>query len=525
LKSVEYYAFIFRHRYSLKDYLERNYNLTFVDTGIRYQCVEDATLSLGLGIEYENTWVKTGVKTANQFGVHEGHGNVLTWEAIETSSSIVEAIPRVLERTKKMVPVDSLYMLRLRKLLRLSIRRMQIARMQQVLTYLEERNIGVNKVDPPYSIMSPVPYDALSHFLQNLNLSSNDLRMTLDHLFIAERALNARYMPHTPSVMIPVEHEGVFAGFHGRHVTREDKYKYFNTGFLHELRDEVLFDENEKSTVDAIDRTGQVILTKGVLDLFAVYQTGTHQAVSSLNRGVSYNQYAKIMKMPVTEIIVGHTCVTEREIILGFQTSSLKKIDILVPRENEELDVSVKSKSDLSKIISSSLKNLASTEDGLRIAYLRKRDAEMETLTERGGTVVVSKDEILRLVSRSKRSMHKLKNSVKSWSAKLAVAKSGQQYVRISKLFLDGENIDDFGMELRTLLFLLVKVNPKSGTINYKLDTLSDDLDVTKQVIIKHVDTLLSKRYLMRRKEVRRKGPKRSVVFYYYPSTIKFGEA
>jgi len=523
LKSVKYYAFLFQHRYSLKEYLEQNYDLTFIDTGTRYQCVEDATLSLGQGIEYENTWVKTGAKSANQFGIHEGHGNVLTWEAIESSSSIVEAIPRVLEGIKGLTPNDSLYMVRLGRLLRLAIKRMQIARQQEVLDYIEKRNIEINKVDPPYSILTPIPYEALSHFLQNLKLSSNDLRVALDHLFITKRALNARYMPHSASMMVPVTHDGVFAGFHGRHVAREDKNRYFNTGFLHEIKDEVLFDETEQSTLDAIDRTGQVILTKGVLDLFAVYQTGTHQTVSSLNQGVSYQQYARVMNMPVTEIIVGHTSSTEQEIILGYQADSLKKIDVLVPSEHEELEVSVKSKSDLAKLINGALKNLASTEDGIRIANLRKRDAEMETLTDYGGTAVVPKDEILKLVANSKRSGVKLKQATKSWSNYPAVENSDKHYVRISKIFLDDENIDDFGMELRTLLFLLAKTNPKSGTINYTLDSLSDDLDVAKQVIIKHVDTLLSKKYLMRRKDVRGKGSERTVVSYYYPSTIKFG--
>ena len=525
MKSVGYYAFIFQHRYSLKEYLEQNYNLTFVDTGTRYQCVEEATLSLGQGIQYENTWVKAGTKSTNQSGIHEGHGNVLTWEAIKNSTTLVEAVPIVLKGIEGMHAADSLLMIRLRRLLRLSIRRMQIARQQQVLDYIESRDIELDKVDPPYSILTPVPYEALSHFLQNLNLNSDELRIALDYLFIAKRALNARYMPHTASLMVPVEHDGIFAGFHGRHVARMDKARYFNTGFLPELKGEILFDETEQTAVEAIKRTRQVILTKGVFDLFTVYQTGTHQVVSSLNQGVSYKQFAKIMNMPVNEIVIGHSSSKERDTILGYQAQSLKQVDVLVPIMNQELDVSVKSVGDLSKLINTAMKNMAANEEGTRKANLRKRDAELETLTEYGGTVVVSKDEILKLVTDSKRSGVKLKRSAKSWSTYPAIANSGQQYVRIPKLFLTDDILDSFGMELRTLLFLLAKASSKSRAINYTHTVLCAELDVTKAVLIQHVKVLVEKGYLMTRKDVRGSGTRRTVVFYYYPSTIKFGEA
>ena len=525
MKSVKYYAFIFQHRYSLKEYLEKNHGLTFYKSGSRYGCVEDTNLSLGQGIEYENTWVRSGNTSTNQFGVNEGYGNVLTWEAVAHSTSMVEAVPQVLEGIKGMTPIDSLYMLRLRKLLRLSTRRMQLVRQQEVVEYIQGRNIDIDKVDLPYSVCTPVPYEVLSHFLQNLKLSSDELRLALDHLFIAKRPPNARYMPHSAAVMVPITHEDVFLGFHGRHIDREGPYRYFNTGFLHELKDEVLFKETEPSVVDAISRTRQVILTKGMFDLFAIYQTGTHQVVSTLSQGVSYKQYSKVMQMSVIEIVVGHSSSRERETILGYQANSLKKIDVLLPARNQEVDETVKNTGDLSKLISTALKNLKANEDSQRKAMLRKRDTELEMLTEYGATVVVLKDEILKLVKATKRSRVKLRNAVKAWIDYPPVEKTRQEYVRIPKTFLSVEFIDEFGMELRTLLFLLAKAHSKSRTINYTHDALCKQLDITKAVLIQHVSTLISVGYLLKRKDVRRKGQNRTVVFYYYPSTINYGEA
>ena len=79
MKSTEYYAFEFRHRINLEEYLKANYNLRFKKSSNTLICTTDPDLSISTDGEHENTWLRNNIKqgAANKHGVFLRAGNVI----------------------------------------------------------------------------------------------------------------------------------------------------------------------------------------------------------------------------------------------------------------------------------------------------------------------------------------------------------------------------------------------------------------------------------------------------------------
>ena len=144
-----------------------------------------------------------------------------------------------------------------------------------------------------------------------------------------------------------------------------------------------------------------------------------------------------------------------------------------------------------------------------------------------GQTFLVSMVDLVNLINTSKKSPRKIKNFL------LAEAKVGRSeinesgYVRFPKTFITEPILEGFGAELRTLLHLLIKTRDGQRPVNYTQGSLRGDLDLTQAVLIDHLKKLKQSGYLMWKSDIRievlKTKRKRTVVFYYYPSTIKFG--
>jgi len=145
-----------------------------------------------------------------------------------------------------------------------------------------------------------------------------------------------------------------------------------------------------------------------------------------------------------------------------------------------------------------------------------------------GQTFLVSMVDLVNLIKTSKKSPRKIKNFLLD-EAKIgrSVAR-GVKYVRFPKTFVTEPILEGFGAELRTHLHLLIKTKDGQRPINYTQSSLGADLGLSQAVLISHLSKLKQLGYLLSKKEPPRikqlkTERKRTVVFYYYPSTIKFG--
>jgi hypothetical protein len=534
VKSVDYWAYYSRHHIDLVDYLEQNYGLTFHDAPGQKICDSDPALVLNLVGPHENLWLRSNIPSSqvNEHDIKPRYGNVLTWEAIENNCPIVEAVPLVLKKSKGLQPYRSARLGELDWIGRKTAKRLSIGRAPSVNTYLEERNIDHSQLNTVFKIGAPLPYQQLAAFFSQTKYTSDELKSMLKAIFISERPYGYKYFPREPSVAVPVYSEKKeFVGFHGRFIdsNKSGMQRYFNTGYLDDLHAEVLYGLHIDQINQAIGQNKQVIVTRGMFELFACYQNGSKQVISTLNQGVSSNQFEKIMNLPINEVIAGFTAPRERQVILGLIHQSLKKVNLSLTPADKELDIELGNGSSLSSIISACLKNLLADEDAIRLASIKRRNENMTTLTQMGGYFLINKADLLEKVAGSKRLIRNLKSFIDSNFKKATrTLPKATGFVKMANTLASGAVIDSFGAELRTLIFLMCKVNPKLGVINYTQTALCKDLGISQGTLIKHVKILTESKYLLvhrktTRKAVGRKNKiQRSVTFRYYPSTIPF---
>ena len=530
MRTTVYQAFIFQHRINLELYLKENYQLDFEVVGTKKMCIQDPDLQLGIGMDYENTWIRSDISSTeiNSLGIKSKHGNVLTLEALENNCSLTEAVTHVKLKSQNLGPYKSKYLQRLERFAKMVTDRMTIGRPSQVTDYLESRGVDYLQLDRDFDIGSPGTFENLASFFSSTPFSKEQVRSILLDLFIARRSGDPKYLPFRQSLVVPVysKTEG-FLGFHGRYISENYSKKYFNTGWLRQDVTNTLFGEEKSSVQEAINKKQQLILTKGIFDFFVCYQNGFHQVLATLNQGISSKQFDIVMKYPVSDIVVGFTASKERDSILGHMQQSLSKIDLLIIDDSRDIDTALSEGTKLSELISGAVHNMQVSEKGIRTAKLKKKKKEKDALTELGQTFLVSKVDLVNLVKTSKKSPRKIKNFM------LAEVKVGRseinesRYVRFPKTFITEPILEGFGAELRTLLHLLIKTRDGQRPINYTQGALCADLDVTEQVLIAHRNKLKSLGYLLWTKDYRidqqKTKRKRTVVFYYYPSTIKFG--
>ncbi len=530
MRSTASQAFIFRHSIDLGEYLKINYQLDFFLSGTKKICKQDPDLQLGTGSEYENTWIRpqTPISEKSSFGIHHRHGNILTWEALKNDCSLTEARTYVRSKSKQLSPYKSIYLARLEGIAKMVIKRMTIGRPSQMTDYLEYRGLDYLELDKHFSIGSPGTYQSLVNFFSKTPYPPDEIRAMFQDLFIARRSGDNKYLPFKPAIVIPVySQSGSFNGFHCRYFPGKGKRVYTNTGFLREIATEVLFGEENASIQSALLKKRQVILTKGIFDFFTCYQNDYHQVLATLNKGISAQQFDKVVKYPVTEIVVGFTAPKERDTILGLMHRSLNQVDLSLIDDTRDIDDSVNSGTSLSDIVANALKNMQASEDGVIAAALRKRKAGMDVLTEHGKTFLVLEKDLQTLVISSKRSPRKMKDFLLQEGNQGRQTVQSGNFIRFPKTFIADTIPEKFGAELRTLLHLLIKTKGRQTPINYTQSALCADLGLSQSVLIGHLKKLKLKGYLLLTKKPRKtrlkNRRKRPVVFLYYPSTIKFG--
>ena len=114
MRTTAYQAFIFQHRINLEFYLKQNYQLDFEVVGTKKICIQDTDLQLGIGVDYENTWIRSIPSTSeiNGHGIKPAHGNILTWEALENNCSLTEAVTHVKLKSQHLPRYKSKYLQR-----------------------------------------------------------------------------------------------------------------------------------------------------------------------------------------------------------------------------------------------------------------------------------------------------------------------------------------------------------------------------------------------------------------------------
>ena len=531
MRTTAYQAFIFQHTIGLEEYLKDAYQLDFQMVGTKRICTQDPDLHLGTGVEYENTWVRSNIANAegNLLGIKPTHGNVLTWEALENSCSLTEAITHVKMKSQNLGLYKSNYLKRLERFAKTVTDRMTIGRPSQVTDYLESRGIDYLLLDKDFAIGSPGTFENLVSSFSSTSFSKEQIRSIFVDLFIARRSGDPKYLPFRSSVVVPVYSKTMdFLGFHGRYVSDSYKRKYFNTGWLRQAVANTLLGEEKEAIQEAIKRKKQLILTKGIFDFFTCYQNGFHHVLATLNQGISSKQFDRVMKYPVSDIVVGFTTAKERDSILGLMQQSLNKVDMSLIDGNRDIDVAIIEGTKLSDLITGAVHKMQESEDGIRAAKLKKKKKEKDALTELGQTFLVSVVDLENLIKASKKSPRKTKNFLleESKIGRSHINEDG--YVRFPKTFIAEPILEGFGAELRTLLHLLIKTKDGQRPINYTQSSLGADLGLSQAVLISHLSKLKQLGYLLSKKEPPRikqlkTERKRTVVFYYYPSTIKFG--
>ncbi len=530
MKSIQFYDFQFRHRIDLREYLKKYYSLDFVEENGVYVCATDPNLSIHIDGKYENTWVQSNMASdaGSKHGSFLKYGTIIDWESIKQDCSIVQAVEIITKNRSSLSGYMTAHYKKLESIFTKVATRFRYARLPEVVDYLESRGIDHTSYAEEFNIGSPKSYDSLINDLITANTSAQEIKELLSDLFIIRNPRSYEYLPFAPAVVVPVhDRSSDFVGFHGRRVSPGKSQRFYNTGFLRDRAKEILFGEDKSGISEAIDKKQQLILTKGIFDFFACYQSGYHQVLATLNTGISSQQFDQVLNYPVTEIIVGFTAPDERDTILGLMSQSLNKVDISLVDDIRDIDEVVSSGKSLSSILAGALKNMKATESGIIAASLKTKKARMDTLTELGQTFLVSEANLTTLVKTSKKSPRKIKDFLLEKGNEGRSEVPGGKYIRFPKTFITDPILSGFGAELRTLLFLLLKTKGRQTPINYTQSALRADLGLSQAVLIDHLKKLKVAGYLLEKKNIRieqlKTRRKRVVVFHYYPSTIKFG--
>lgn len=533
MKPVEYYAFWYQHRVDLKEYLGKFHGLQFSLVNQRYVCSSQLNISIPKSGAFENTWYDSnstpGTKT--QYGINLDHGNILDWECIKHDCPPVEAVPIVSKRSAKLSAFKTSEYKRLVRIFKLIADRYRIILPTPVENYLDYRGIDYRSIKSVFNLGSPIPYQVLFNYLNTMGLAAHELTSLLTKLFINARPNNYREIPRDLSTVVPVyDKDNNYIGFHGRRINPGSKSKYFNTGYLKDFIGDVLFGEERRDVQAEIQAKKQAILTKGLFDFLTCYQENNKQVLATLNQGISAAQFDQIMKMSIDEIIVGFESRRERSNITGLMHSSLKQVKLSVPQTDRDIDAEIaESQITLDQLLASAKQTVKADNKAKRIAALRRRDYQLKSWKEMGQTFVIRKDQLNNELQTSKGTHRVLKNFLHDKASEnIQVLPGNTPYVRFPKTFVTDEILSKFKSELRTLLLLLTKSYPNSGTINYTNDVLHKELNISESQLIEHKNRLMKNGYLLEKKNIKARKTSskgrfiRKVNITYYPTTIKF---
>ena len=206
----------------------------------------------------------------------------------------------------------------------------------------------------------------------------------------------------------------------------------------------------------------------------------------------------------------------------GLMSINLSKVRMKTPKLNSDLDdIVTKQGLSIDDIIKSAQIASQDAGEGLRKAFIKRRNQTREALFDEGQKFLVLKAELLPEIAASKQAHGKLKIFLRKKANEGTKSFPwGTEYVPFASTFVLEPILDDFGAELRMLLLLLTK-STYSDKINYTNSRLGEALDLSEPSIIEYRKRLVKSGYLLIKKSFpTKKLPKSS--FDYYPSTIKF---
>ena len=90
-----------------------------------------------------------------------------------------------------------------------------------------------------------------------------------------------------------------------------------------------MYGMNSEAVTSAIEQRGQVIVAEGVFDAWACYQRGALHVLATLSRGMTHQQYRRVRRLKVPELVLGLTFEEERRNVLALVGG---EIDELAPK-------------------------------------------------------------------------------------------------------------------------------------------------------------------------------------------------
>lgn len=342
----------------------------------------------------------------------------------------------------------------------------------------------------------------------------------LHEIFITKPPLKGPYLPFEQSIVVPVYDKNMdFQGFHGRRIKPKPKSQYFKTGYLLITCSEILYGEHIPSILMAIQSRKQVILVKGIIDQFICYQEGYQQVYSTLNQGISISQFDKAISLPCTEIVVGFNSDKERKVISGLMLQNLKKIPLIFTDGSTDINDQFTSGLSLQAIIKKA-KSVSFNQKEIKIqAAIKKRNAELKTLTEGGYTFLIERTRLETELKNSKGTHKKLNGFLKAESRKRkTLISTNRDYIRVPKTFCTGVVLSEFYSELRTLLYLMTR-KYDNIPVRIKKETIIKSLNLSDRSVTSHLSKLEKLKYII----IDRKRDKNHKILYKIePSLIKF---
>ncbi|MCF7927438.1 MAG: hypothetical protein K9L74_07710 [Candidatus Izimaplasma sp.] len=510
---TKFKAFEFRHRVSLKEYLETFYDKDFIKNEDKFI---DGNLIIYCKGDKENTWEFPNKKeTKNKKGLLKNKGDLLDWVALEEDIQLTPAIPIIEKNRQQLSNYKTDLYKKYEDLIGKIVKRFKHNLKysdSKAREYLEDRGIKITD-----RLGSPMYYHKLIHKMRG-HYPEDKLKRYLSNLYICQpnKATTRKpYFPFEKSVVVPVYNkEGDFQGFHGRRIQPRDKNKYFNHAFLTETKKYLLYGQHDTSIDKAIKRTKQLILTKGIFDFMACYQHGYEQVYATLDQRISFEQFKQLKNKQCNDLIIGWSSDLEIGTISSLAKIELKNVTVKSTANQDDLDEIVRNKggSALHKLIKKAQKAAEQSNRAVRNVAQRI----LESRKNEGKIVNIEKDELFNQIKNSKGTHKKLKRYLKSKTSQKNQF-THKNYVSIPLEFI--ENVDQFNSELRTLLFLLTK-QKESLPVRYKLNNLANELNLKKRELHYHIKRLKNMKYLM--KENERSG--NQYIFNFYPTTVQYLE-
>jgi hypothetical protein len=380
--------------------------------------------------------------------------------------------------------------------------------------YLKNRGIDIQLIKNDFSLGILSDYDSI---YKNIHKKKQN---NLLGVFIS-REKDYRCLKPDKGFAVPIKYNSLGqVGYHGRYIA-DIKKPYFNSGYVKDIAGEILFGEDNPKIQTAINSKKQLLLCKGVIDLFAAYQHGFKQTLSSLNKGVSVQQFRIIKKYNVNEIIIGyHLDKYQARFAALMKIHKLQtptKIISDSPDIDEQLlDLKVSAAEIINKAI---IQNHINKTD-MRKARVDMRNDLMSELKEMGRTFLVKTKDIQKHIE-SKSTPKQLRRFLKEECRKnTKLLSEGTGFVEFPNIW-GMKYLDTFGAELKTLLYLLIKC-PKYGKIGITTDRLMNALGIKESALGNHKKKLIEKRYLIVERHLTGKGKTRKEHMDYYPSTLPF---